>query len=359
MIFAGNVDGSISAAREDVYARPGTRSEVRWSTIMEDLRRRDFSINAVALSLNAASRGLLLDPTNGLADVEKREVRALSIHSFTNQPVRLLRAIRYAARMDFKLESRTEEWFALAMERGLAESIAPEEVGRELRQLGPRRKARGDSQGLGSPRSDRHDSSAAGSAPSRLRDARSHRSRARRTRCLRIAASAASGPVTAAVLGRLKSREISATISRLGFRSSESSAVLDLEGEAQKAVKILAGRKTAAPKDAYAFLEQTPPHLIVFLMAESSNTKVTNKIRNYLAKWRPLRQGLPAAAAELEASGRRARTEVRQSGGRVVRPPTGGQGSRARRSHQAAAQTRRHQGRSEEERRKEKVRRKA
>jgi hypothetical protein len=111
------------------------------------------------------------------------------------------------------------------------------------------------------------------------------------------------GPVTAAVLGRLKSREISSTIQRLGFRSSEASAVLDLEGEAQKAVKILAGRKTAAPKDAYAFLEHTPPHLIVFLMAESSNAKVTNKVRNYLTKWRPLRHGLPSAAAELEALG--------------------------------------------------------
>ncbi len=136
LLFAGSVDGSISAAREEVYARPGTRSEVRWSTIMEDLRRRDFSINAIALSLNAASRGLLLDPTNGLADVEKREVRALSIHTFTNQPVRLLRLIRYAARMDFNIESRTEEWFALAMERGLVESISPEDAGRELRQLG-------------------------------------------------------------------------------------------------------------------------------------------------------------------------------------------------------------------------------
>ena len=62
LLFSGDVEGSISAARDDHYVRPGTRPEVRWSTIMEDLRRRDFSLNAVAISLNPASRGLLLDP---------------------------------------------------------------------------------------------------------------------------------------------------------------------------------------------------------------------------------------------------------------------------------------------------------
>src|ERR1700674_4271449 len=99
LILSGDVDGSISAARDDIYARPGTRPEIRWSTIMEDLHRRDFSINAIAISLNPASRGLLLDPTNGLADLESREVRALSIHSFTNQPIRLMRAVRFCARI--------------------------------------------------------------------------------------------------------------------------------------------------------------------------------------------------------------------------------------------------------------------
>jgi tRNA nucleotidyltransferase (CCA-adding enzyme) len=302
LVFPGNVDGSLSAAREDVYARPGTRSEVRWSTIMEDLRRRDFSVNAVALSLNAASRGLLLDPTNGLADIEKREVRALSIHSFTNQPVRLMRAIRYAARMDFKIESRTEEWFALAMERGLAESISPEEVGRELRQLGREEKPSAilkawESRGL------------IGTIhPQLVRRHPDYETLARiiRARDEVVAAGLRPrlfGPVTAAVLGRLKSREISATIQRLGFRSSEADAVLDLGGEAQKAVKILAGRKTAAPKDAYAFLEHTPPHLIVFILAESSNAKASNKVRNFLSRWRPLRHGLQGAAAELQALG--------------------------------------------------------
>src|SRR5258705_8355995 len=102
---------------------------------MEDLRRRDFSLNAIAISLNPASRGLLLDPTNGLSDVERAEVRALIIHSFTNQPVRLLRVLRFAARMGFKLEQRTQEWFDLAIERDLQHTISPDDAGAELRAL--------------------------------------------------------------------------------------------------------------------------------------------------------------------------------------------------------------------------------
>ncbi len=133
VLFAGDVEGSISGARDDHYVRPGTRPEIRWSTIMEDLRRRDFSLNSIAISLNPASRGLLLDPTNGLSDIERGEVRALTIHSFTNQPVRLLRVLRYAARMGFKPEVRTQEWFDLAIERDLHHTITPEDGGSELR----------------------------------------------------------------------------------------------------------------------------------------------------------------------------------------------------------------------------------
>src|ERR1700741_3807316 len=133
VLFAGDVEGSSAAARDDHYIRPGTKPEVRWSTIMEDLRRRDFSLNSIAISLNPASRGLLLDPTNGLFDIERAERGALTIHSFTNQPVRLLRVVRFAARMGFKLESRTQEWFDLAIERELHKTISSEDAGGELR----------------------------------------------------------------------------------------------------------------------------------------------------------------------------------------------------------------------------------
>src|SRR6204780_4424100 len=135
MIFAGDVDGSISGAREDVYERPGAKPEYRFSSVMEDLRRRDFGVNAIAISLNTQSRGLLLDPMNGLADLEKQEIRSLSIHPFTNQPIRLMRILRYAARMGFKMDPRTQDGFDLAMQRDMQKNIDPEDVGHELRAL--------------------------------------------------------------------------------------------------------------------------------------------------------------------------------------------------------------------------------
>src|ERR1700722_11270110 len=132
LILSGDVDGSVSAAREDVYSRPGAKPEHKFSGIMEDLRRRDFSVNAIAISLNAQSRGLLIDPMNGLADLEKQEIRSLSIHGFTNQPAGILRIFRYCARMTFKMESRTQEWFELAIERGLHKNLSAGDVGQEV-----------------------------------------------------------------------------------------------------------------------------------------------------------------------------------------------------------------------------------
>jgi len=67
--FRGNVTASISMARQEKYSKPGGKPQVQPATIHEDLRGRDFTVDAIALSLGKASRGLLLDPTNGLGDL--------------------------------------------------------------------------------------------------------------------------------------------------------------------------------------------------------------------------------------------------------------------------------------------------
>ncbi len=300
LLFHGEVDGSIAEARDEVYALPGTRPETRWATIMEDLRRRDFSINAVAISLNPASRGLLLDPTNGLADIERREVRALSIHCFTNQPGRLLRILRYAARLDFKIESRTQDWFDLAIERGLDKQIPVADVGRELRAVGNEEhpaatikawEARGllgaihpqlakkhpDYEGLGRLGRAADQITAAG---------------------LRVRLFA---PVTWYLLRKLSSRERSLALHKMGLRADEVNAVAKLEAAARDAQKALKGRQTEAPKDAYRYLDKLPRDVMAFLQAEHPNVRVNNKVRNYLQRWRPLRASLPAP--ELESLG--------------------------------------------------------
>jgi len=302
MIFTGDVDGSIAAARDDLYHRPGTRPEYRWSTIMEDLRRRDFSINAIALSLNPASRGLLLDPTNGLSDLEKREVRALSIHSFTNQLVRLLRVHRYAARMDFKIESRTQEWFDLAIERGLHEQIPPESLADEIRQL-----ARDERAAVTLKRWENANLIAA----IHPQLTRRHPDYDALARLMRVRESLFEGglrprlfaPATSAFLGRLKPREQSAALHRMGFRSAEIEHVRHLAAEAHKVVKMLASRKTAAPLNALNFLEKVPLDLLAYILAESSNSKAIGKIKNFLFKWRPIKKNLPTAISELEGIG--------------------------------------------------------
>ena len=209
---------------------------------MEDLRRRDFSINAIAISLNPNSRGLLLDPTNGLADLERHEIRALSIHSFTNQPVRLLRALRYAARMGFKMESRTAEWFNLAIERKLQETISAEDAGSELRQV-----AREEKPGAILKAWESHHLLEVVNPPLQKR----HPDYEAINRIFRVREDMVSSglrprlfaPVTVAILGRLKDNERKAALGRMSFPASELRSVQDVEPEALKIVSFSPGRR--------------------------------------------------------------------------------------------------------------------
>ena len=300
MIFAGDADGSISAARDDVYDKPGAKPEYRFGGIMEDLRRRDFSFNAIAISLNAQSRGLLLDPTNGLADLERQEVRALSIHAFTNQPVRLMRILRYCARMGSKMESRTQEWFELAMERRLYENIEGAEAGHEVRAL-----AREDN-----PTATLKQWESRGLLASihpRLQKRKpdyDSLNKLARIRSNFLDAGIRPRPqvaISGYVIGRLKSREAAAALRSMEFRSAEVDAIAHLIPEAQKVVKMLKGRKTNSARDAYFYIASVPPEMLVFIEVELPNPRAVSKIRNYVQKWRPMRLALPFG--ELDALG--------------------------------------------------------
>ena len=98
----------LTTARWEEYSRPGTLPLVRPGSIDTDMARRDFTINAIALRLSPPEAGRLLDPYNGRTDLNKGLIRVLHEGSFTDDPTRIMRAIRYEQRLGFRLEPKTE-----------------------------------------------------------------------------------------------------------------------------------------------------------------------------------------------------------------------------------------------------------
>src|SRR5579862_7985634 len=135
LVFPSGATAQIGMSREEKYSRTGAKPVVTAATIREDLRCRDFTCNAIALSLNRASKGLLLDPMNGLADVERRELRAISTYGFYDDPSRLLRLTRFRVRLGFGVEERTQMQVANAREAEVEKSISPRALAEELKRI--------------------------------------------------------------------------------------------------------------------------------------------------------------------------------------------------------------------------------
>jgi tRNA nucleotidyltransferase (CCA-adding enzyme) len=133
--FPVGVTVEISSARREEYPKPG-KPIYHWDTILEDLRRRDFTANAMALSLNEHSYGLLMDPLNGVADIEARQLRLVSNYGFIEDPARLLRATRLVARLGWQLDERTQTRFQNSKEEKAIEALSAYHRGYELEEIG-------------------------------------------------------------------------------------------------------------------------------------------------------------------------------------------------------------------------------
>ena len=126
---------AVDGARGEVFAKSGAKPQITPATIHEDLRSRDFTVNAIALSLNKASLGLLIDPTNGVGDIERKELRAIHNYSFYDDPSRMLRLIRFKVRLGYAIDERTRLQYENAREAEMLTRITPEALGAELRHM--------------------------------------------------------------------------------------------------------------------------------------------------------------------------------------------------------------------------------
>ena len=114
----------LATARKETYTHPGAYPKVEKATIKEDLYRRDFTINTLAIEITEGKFGILIDFFNGLKDIKDRMIRILHQLSFIEDPIRILRALRFAGRLGFKLGKPTEKLLKLAVDEDML-SVAP------------------------------------------------------------------------------------------------------------------------------------------------------------------------------------------------------------------------------------------
>jgi len=134
LCFPGTVRVDLVSAHRTEFPKPGQPVH-HFASIHEDLRRRDFTANAMAISLNEGSYGLLMDPTNGAADIEARQLRLVSNYGFLEDPSLLIRASRYRARLGWELETRTATRYGNACEEGVIEFLGDQARSRELEEV--------------------------------------------------------------------------------------------------------------------------------------------------------------------------------------------------------------------------------
>src|SRR5258708_23959603 len=99
------------------YPKPG-KPVFKPGAILDSVRRGDFTANAMALSLNDGSYGLLMDPLNGVADIENRELRLVNNYGFIEDPVRMIRAVRYMARLGWEMDEKTQQRYETGKPEG-------------------------------------------------------------------------------------------------------------------------------------------------------------------------------------------------------------------------------------------------
>lgn len=122
----------LATARSETYPQPGALPEVSPDSITSDLRRRDFSIHALAIRLEPDRFGELVDPVGGLQDLTSGLLRTIHPGSFIDDPTRVLRAARYAGRLDFKLEPETESSARRAVDSGALASLSSDRLSAEM-----------------------------------------------------------------------------------------------------------------------------------------------------------------------------------------------------------------------------------
>jgi tRNA nucleotidyltransferase/poly(A) polymerase len=281
----GRVCGSIGMARTEVSG------QVKPATIHEDLRGRDFTINSIALSLNAASKGLLLDPTNGVGDIERKELRTVTNYAIYDDPIRMLRLHRFKVRLGFSVVDRTRAQFTNAMEGGLQDSLGPEALGDELGKIAAEQNIADLIRVLEEEKLLRLYSPALTGPKLNLPGLQKLQ---KAKQMLPFGAGLKTDHLSLllnVLLEKLAPAEVDALAKAAGLAAGPlGGALKQLDERIQKIEKDLKGAELQKPSKLYAILSKAQGEEIALLLVRSAERLVQDRIRHYLQKYLPAAQ---------------------------------------------------------------------
>lgn len=291
LLMPGNVRAELNMTRAETYDKPGKPPTITPATINEDLRRRDFTVNAMALSLNPGSRGLLLDPFNGIADIELKVLRILHNYAFLEEPIRLIRATRLSSRFHWPLEERTQARYDAAKENNYIEYLNKQMIGYELEQL--------------AHEDDPIHIARALEREGWLKVLHPHWTVAKlesnelgqlvKTRQMmnELGYLIETGPIVMYFLTRRMSDKDVSEIQRMIPRRDFVDKWKRLESGAHDLAKRLTSKEASMPSGAWKILSQATPENILFLSITTRQQAVDQKLKNFFTKWRQVKEKLP------------------------------------------------------------------
>jgi len=288
MMFPGGVTVGLAMARQETYPKPGGKPQVTPAIIYDDLRSRDFTINAIGLSLNKASLGLPIDPTNGVGDIERKELRAIHNYSFYDDPARMLRIIRLKVRLNYAIDERTRLQYENAREAEMLARISPEALGAELRQMANEPNAADLVQALDEAKLIELYSPAL-TGPKLNLPVFAKLQKARQLVPYGIEFRVNGLPLFLGVLmEKLNAKERADLIKAAALARSEVNAWQKLDAVAKKLERELKSAKLQKASQLYQLLTKTPGEVMLYLLLHSTQRIVQDRIRNYFQKYLPL-----------------------------------------------------------------------
>lgn len=288
--FPGGVITTIGMARLEKYGKPGSKPHVQAATIHEDLRGRDFTVNAIALSLSRGSRGLLIDPTNGAGDLERRELRAVSNYTLYDDPSRILRLLRLKVRLAFNIDERTRMQYDNAREAGLESRIPAETLRDELFHIA-------SEPDPGEVLNLLQQEKLIGLFSPALAEGKLNLASFQKLQKVRQLVPFGvpfhlqpNGIFLYFLTEKFTPKERAALVKSLDLKKPDVNAWQSLEANSKKLERELKSAKLNRPSKVYAVLVKAPADQILFLLMKSTERLVQDRVKNYLQKYLPAAQ---------------------------------------------------------------------